>query len=45
MLFSKLDTEETPFAERLSNAFHFVLVVFFGLLTSDLALHIAAKLI
>jgi hypothetical protein len=45
MQFSKNQTDETQLAERLSNAFHFVLVVFFGLVTSDLALHIAAKLI
>jgi len=45
MLFSNPQADDTQFAERLSNAFHFVLVVFFGLVTSDLALHIAAKLI
>jgi hypothetical protein len=45
MLISKTRTDDIELSERLSNAFHFVLVVFFGLLTSDLALHIAAKLI
>ena len=42
---SKIQTTDNQIAERLSNAFHFVLVVFFGLITSDVALHIAAKLI
>jgi len=45
MLSSKTQNTDHQLAERLSNAFHFVLVVFFGLLTSDVALHIAAKLI
>ncbi len=45
MLSSKTQSNDNQFAETLSHAFHFVLVVFFGLLTSDVALHIAAKLI
>lgn len=45
MFPSKTQNNDNQLAERLSNGFHFVLVVFFGLITSDIALHIAAKLI
>ena len=45
MLPSKAQANDNQLAEQLSNGFHLVLVALFGLLTSDIALHIAAKLI